>query len=303
MTQSRETPLEILESDADQLLIKPEGPLRVTRKRRSGFWGSFIFYLIIGFFILNLLGIVGTVVIDSFGQEWFNTWLPNGFTTDWYVYLTGDHDIGSLIFNTLFIAILTTLLALLLGFPAAYVLARKKFPGKSVLSVVYILPLLFPPLVYGIPLATVLLRYLGGGLFSVVLINLVPILPFAILILVPFIEQVDDSLESASRMLGAKRWQTFVRIVLPLIIPGLLTAGVLSIVRTIAQFELTFLLADATAQTMVVTLYGDAFGAGIRPAQAIDAMAVIYTATTMILLGIALIFVKPTQFVTQLKRN
>jgi putative spermidine/putrescine transport system permease protein len=54
---------------------------------------------------------------------------------------------------------------------------------------------------------------------------------------------------------------------------------------------------------MVVTLYGDAFGAGMRPNQAIDAMAVIYTATTMILLGVALIFVKPTQFVTRLKSS
>src|SRR5438045_1156775 len=80
-------------------------------------------------------------------------------------------------------------------------------------------------------------------------------------------------------------------------LPRRSTGGVVAIVRTIAMFELTFLVADANSTTLVVALFGDAFGAGIRPEQAIDAMAVIYTITTMSLLVVALIFVKPTQFV------
>lgn len=282
----------------------PLGP--ATKKARwhpgPGFWSGLVFYIMIGFFILNLLGLVGTVILDSLGVEWFATWLPKGlFTGMWYAYEAGDHDIGQLLFNTLFVAIVTTLVALLIGFPAAYVLARKQFRFKGALLALYLLPMLIPPLAYGIPLATILLRNIGGSLLSVVLINLVPTLPFVILILTPFIEQVDTSLEAASRMLGAGRLHTFLRIILPLVVPGLLTACVLTVVRTIAMFELTFLVADADSQTLVVALYGDAFGAGIRPEQAIDAMAVIYALTTMTLLGLALIFVKPTQFVVRLK--
>jgi putative spermidine/putrescine transport system permease protein len=136
----------------------------------------------------------------------------------------------------------------------------------------------------------------------VILINLVPVVPFVILILRPFVEQVDVSLESASRMLGANRLQTFWRVIFPLMVPGLLTAGILAMVRTIAMFELTFLVANASSQTLVVILYSDAFAAGIRPNQAVDAMAVMYTLTTMIMVIIALIFVKPTQFVVRLKK-
>jgi putative spermidine/putrescine transport system permease protein len=167
--------------------------------------------------------------------------------------------------------------------------------------------MLVPPLAYGVPLAALLLQadigdFLGYPLINVVLINIVPILPFVILILTPFIEQLDSTLESASRMLGANRFQTFVRVLLPLIIPGLLTAGVLAVVRAIAMFELTFLVAQVPVQdTLVVALFGDAFGAGIRANQSIDALAVIYMLTTMVLLGIGLIFVKPTQFVVRLK--
>ncbi len=274
---------------------KPRPPAR-------GKLGTVIFYLIIGFFTINLIGLVGTVLVESFGTRWFGTWLPQGFTNEWYTYLSENHDMGQLLFNTLFVAITTTLIALLLGFPAAYVLARKQFRTRALLTGLYLLPMMVPPMAYGIPLATVILRGgLGGTLWGVILINLVPIIPFVILILAPFIEQVDTSLESASRMLGASRWQTFRRIVLPLVIPGLLSAGMLAMVRTIAMFELTFLVADARTQTLVVALYADAFSAGIRPSQAISAMAVVYMLTTMSLLVVALLFVKPTQFVVRIK--
>lgn len=288
-------------ASANQLPISPLAQPR-PRTLRKGFWTRLIFYVLIGFFLLNLVAMVCTVVLDSLGVEWFDTWLPKGlFTTQWYTYEFSDHDIVQLLYNTFAVALGSTLLALLIGFPAAYVLARKKFRFKGALTAIYLLPMLIPPLAYGIPLATVVLRYLGGELPGVILVNVVPTLPFVILILTPFIEQVDVSLESASRMLGANRLQTFVRIILPLIIPGLLTAGVLAVVRVIAMFELTYLVANADANTLVVTLYGDAFASGMRPMQAINAMAVIYMLTTMILLGIALFFVKPTQFVVRLK--
>jgi putative spermidine/putrescine transport system permease protein len=269
---------------------------------QGGIWGKVLFYFFIAFFVVNLLALVGTVVVESFAQRWFGTWLPPAYTTRWYEFINTDHDMGQLLFNTLFVAIATTVIALLIGFPAAYVLARKKFRFKPLLTGLYLLPMMIPPMAYGIPLATLLIRWgLGGTLIGVIIINLVPVVPFVILILAPFIEQVDLSLESASRMLGANRFQTFMRVVLPLVIPGLLSAGMLALVRTIAMFELTFLVADSRSQTLVVALYADAFAAGIRPSQAISAMAVVYMLTTMTLLIIALIFVKPTQFVVSLK--
>jgi 5-deoxy-glucuronate isomerase len=88
----------------------------------------------------------------------------------------------------------------------------------------------------------------------------------------------------------------------PLLFPGVLTAGVLALVRVVAMFDLTYLVADASSQTLVVSLYGDAFASGISPRQAIDAPAMIYTLTTLTtlaLLGVALLFVKPTQFVVR----
>ena len=282
-------------------------PTTATRPRISAvnLLGKVLFYGAIGFFILNLLAMVSTVIIDSFAQSWFKTLLPPAFTGQWYSDLSQDHNMTQLLGNTFFVAITTTLVALAIGFPAAYVLARKQFRLKGLLYGLFLLPMLIPPLVYGIPLATLLIRLgLGGSLVGIVLINLIPITPFVIFILTPFIEQVDPSMESASRMLGASRFRTFRRVVLPLIIPGLLAAGVLALVRTFAAFELTYLVATTgSSQTMAVALYGDASGAGIRAHQLVNAMAVVYMLSTMTLVVIALIFVKPTQFVMSLKNR
>jgi len=291
---------------ADQIQSPIQRPVLSTvpaRPRRRFPFGGIAFYGTIGFFAINLILLVATVVIDSFGHSWFRTLLPTGFTTDWYTALTQDHDMGTLLINTFMVAITTTALALLIGFPAAYVLARKQFRLKGVLTALLLLPMLIPSLVYGIPLATLLLSLdLGGSLIGIILINLVPIVPFVILILTPFIEQVDLSLESASRMLGAGRLRTFRKIVLPLVVPGLLTAGVLAVVRTIAAFELTYLVATTgNSQTLVTALYGDFTGAGIRAHQETSAMAVVYMVFTMAFVVVALIFVKPTQFVVRIK--
>ena len=77
-------------------------------------------------------------------------------------------------------------------------------------------------------------------------------------------------------MFGANTLELFIHVLLPLLLPGILAALLLVLVRTIAMFELTFLTADPTSQTLVVALYYAVFAAGVRAVQSIDAMAVIY---------------------------
>lgn len=95
--------------------------------------------------------------------------------------------------------------------------------------------------------------------------------------------------------------RVFTRVLLPLAVPGILAAALLVMVRTFAMFELTFLTAGANTETLVVALYYAAFSAGIRPAQSIDAMAVIYMFTTLVLLLAALRFVNPVNMVMKVR--
>lgn len=261
-----------------------------------------LFIAAIVIYMLNILGILFTVVLNSFSKGWFSGVLPKIYTTEWYKYAATDHNIVSLLQVTFMVVIVVVVVSLLIAFPAAYAMARYEFRFKGVVMTLFLLPMLIPPMTYGVPLATLLLRMrFLPNIVSVILANLVPIIPFMILILTPFIEQVGVSLESAARMLGASKSTIFFRILTPLTLPGILTAGILSIVKTISAFELTYLIATAKSQTIVVALYADAFAAGVRPWQAIDALAVIYFTLTMGALLIALRFVNPTQMVFKVK--
>jgi putative spermidine/putrescine transport system permease protein len=249
-------------------------------------------------------GIVLSVLVNSFGTRWFDTWLPEGFTTRWYSSAWSEFALSSVLIVTLKVAVIVVIVSVLIGVPAAYALARRDFPGKRILMLAFVLPILLPPIAYGVPLATVLYTYhLAGTLTGVIVANLVPAIPFVILVMTPFIEQIDPKVESAARMCGARTHQLFIRVLGPLLIPGILAASVLVLVRTLAMFELTFLTAGSDSPTLVVALYYAVFAAGIRAGQSIDAMAVIYMLVSFVLLVIALRFVNPTQLVAQVREQ
>jgi len=273
------------------------------RSLRGRLWGLALYLFVLGF-ALNLTGIVAHVVISAFAKRWFGTPLPGAFTTEWFAYAWTNFELGRVLGVTVFVALAVVVLALLLGFPAAYVLARRNFRGKALLLLLYFLPLLIPQMTYGIPLATTLYRYaVGGTVAGVILANLVPMVPLAIFVLLPFFEQISVNLEWGAATLGANRFQVFRRILLPLAVPGLLTAGVLILVNTVSNFELTFLVSGAGSQTLVVALFYNVFAGGVRPVYSVDAMALMYMATVMVLLLIALRFVRPTQMVFRLDRE
>jgi putative spermidine/putrescine transport system permease protein len=272
-------------------------PRRLVRPTGLGGW---LIWALVAFFFVNLIALIATVVLDSFATTWFGSWLPDGFTSHWYGDAWQDFNLTDVLVVTAQVAAVVVAVSILIGVPAAYALARRNFPGKRLISVLFLLPILIPPITYGIPLATVLYKYhLAGSLTGVILANLVPTVPFVVLVMIPFIEQIDPKLEAAARMCGAGTSTIFLRILGPLLVPGILAAAILVLVRTVGMFELTFLTAGPGSATLVVVLYDAVFGAGIRAPQTVDAMAVVYTASMLVLLVIALRFVNPTQLVAR----
>lgn len=265
---------------------------------------AFAIWAMVVFFIVNVVAMVAAVVVNSFGTRWFNAWLPAGYTTRWYVSAWQEFQLGDVLVVTFEVVAAVVLLSGLLGVPAAYALARRNFPGKRAILLLFLLPMMIPPITFGIPLATVLYQsHVGGTLAGVILANLVPTVPFVVLVMIPFIEQIDPRIEAAARVFGAGTGALFVRILIPLLAPGILAALLLVLVRTIAMFELTFFTAGPGSQTLVVALYYAVYAAGVRAGQSIDAMAVVYMVTTLLWLLIALRFVDPTQIVTRARRE
>lgn len=265
-------------------------------------FSSLVFVAVNILYMLNICGILLTVVLMSFSKNWFTGLFPKEFTTEWYTYVSQNHDLPNLIKVTVIVVVITLAASLLIAFPAAYIMARNEFRFKNIIMMLFLLPVIIPPMTYGLPLATVLYKVrLAPHLSGVIIANMVPTVAFMILVLVPFIEQIGSNLESAARMLGANKMKIFTRILVPLSMPGILSAGVLSLVRVISMLELSFLVAGGKTQTLVVAVFADAYCPGSRPLQAIDALAVLFFIITLACFTLSLKFVKPTQMVVNIK--
>ena len=266
-------------------------------------WKSLV-ALVMGFFILNVAFMVAAVGTSSVARRWLGTWLPDGYTINWYQTAWKEFQLDSVLWVTIEVVAAVVFFSILIGVPAAYALARRNFRGKNLLMGLFLLPLMIPPITYGIPLATVMYQaHIAGTIFGVILANMIPAVPFMILVMTPFIEQIDANLEAAARVFGANTFKLFWHVLLPLLAPGILAASLLVLVRTIGMFELTFLTAGPDSQTLVVALYYAVFAAGVRAPQSVDAMAMVYMAVTLAWLLIALQFVNPTQLVSRVKEH
>ncbi len=273
----------------------------MSNQKKLSFSGI-IFYVVNVIYMLNVFGILLSVLVNAFGIQWPNgAWLPDEFGLKWWEYCASHHDLKQLLFMTMLVTVITVILSVLLAYPAAFIMAKRDFVGKRLINGLFLLPVIIPPICYGLPLATVLYKVnLATTLAGVVIANMVPTVSYMILVILPFIEQVGDNVESASRMLGASRLQYFTRILIPLTFPGLMSAIMLSIVRVISMFELTFLVSGAKTQTLVVALFADVNAPGYRPIQMIDALAVIFFIVTVILFMISMKFGSPTSVYSQI---
>src|SRR5690349_20107280 len=197
------------------------------RAWRALLWG------VMTLFLVNIGFMIAAVATNSFARRWLGTWLPQGWTVSWYADAWKEFQLASILWVTIEVVFAVVALALLIGVPAAYTLARREFPGKRALMLLFLLPLMVPPITYGIPLATVLYQvHLAGTIWGVILANLIPAAPFVILVMTPFIEQIDANLESAARVFGASTGRMFVHVLVPLLAPGILAPWLLVLVRT-----------------------------------------------------------------------
>ncbi len=271
------------------------------RAKRLSFSGI-LYYVVNIVFMINVFGILLSVIINSFGSTWPNgDWLPSSFGVEWWEYCASHHNLRQLLWMTMLITVVTVLLSIVIAYPAAFIMAKRQFAGKRLINGLFLLPVIIPPICYGLPLATLFYRVnLATTTIGVIIANMVPTVSYMILVILPFIEQVSDNVESAARMLGASKLQFFTRILIPLTFSGMMSAIMLSLVRVISMFELTFLVAGAKNQTLVVALFADVNAPGYRPIQMIDALAVIFFVVTVILFIISMRFGSPTSVYSQL---
>lgn len=213
-------------------------------------------YVIAFFFVGICIGPVAYIILGGFRSNSQIITDPSGFPNPWEVgnYL---NVLSSQIFwrqmgNSAISAVATTAGVVVLGVMASYVLARYEFRGRTAMYSLFAAGLMFPMTVAITPLY-ILVRELGlmNSLAGIIIPQIAFALPVTIIILVPFLRAIPKELEEAAAIDGASRLGFFVRMVVPLSVPGVITVGILAFVASWNSYMLPlFILNDETSYTL-----------------------------------------------------
>jgi putative spermidine/putrescine transport system permease protein len=217
---------------------------------------SLAFVFLLCFALLIYMPLV-MIALKSVGRGWFGRlWLPPELTAHWYQFAIEVTDIPEITKNTLVIAALAVVMSTLIGIPAGWAFGRRSIPGKELLMSMILLPRMIPPIAYGLGVAQIFYRTgLINTHFGVGLAHVAVCAPYAILVLSATFEGLDERVLEASSVCGANPWRTFLHVIVPLILPGILSSMIFTFTTSYNEFTLTLLTYGKDTVTLPVRTY------------------------------------------------
>jgi putative spermidine/putrescine transport system permease protein len=198
------------------------------------------------------------LLIWSLAQGWyFPQLVPEQWTLqNWSSLGAATSKVGLGLAQSLAIALVTTALALLVGLPAGRALGLIEFPGKSGLKLVLLIPIIVSPLATLMGIQFLLIRLgLNGTLAGVILVHLMPTIPYMTLVLSSVFANFDVGYEIQARSLGATPLQVLQQITLPLIAPGVVVGALFAFLISWNEFLLTFFVGSGRVFTLPMVLF------------------------------------------------
>jgi putative spermidine/putrescine transport system permease protein len=192
----------------------------------------------------------------SSGWRWPEV-IPHAFSfRAWSYVLSESAGTWPAVGNSLKIAFIVTIINILLAIPAANALARMKMKGKWLVETIIYAPIIIPPFVAVMGMHMTFIRLgLTGTVTGVVLAHIVPTLPYMVRALSISYRTLGFQWEEQARMLGAGGFQRFIHVVLPHILPGIIAGSSLSVLVSLSQYLITFLVGSGQVMTLPLLLF------------------------------------------------
>lgn len=243
----------------------------------------------LGFAYLFLLAPILILIVFSFEDSRFPSLPWAGSTLKWYQELFSDGRLLEALKHSLIVSPAAAAIATVLGFLAAYALNRFVFPGKQLLSILLIVPIIIPPLILGVAFLGLLSRFqLQGQLLSVILTHVVILIPTTVALVTLRLSQMPKELEEAAWNLGATEWQTLYRIVLPWAIPGIAAAWLLAFTFSFDEFAIAWFV-SGFEQTLPIAIY-NFLRSNLTPS--LNAIgAIVFSISIALLVGVELLLI------------
>jgi spermidine/putrescine transport system permease protein len=226
------------------------------RKKRRGRWPSRLLaaHGVMGYLFLYLPIVI--LVIYSFNASRYASGAWRGFSLEWYTSLFSDEAIGVALKNTLIVAGASTLISTVFGTMVALGMERHKFRGKLAFDALLYLPIIIPDIAMAVMLLLFfVLSHARLGIVTIVISHVAFNISFVSVVVRARLAYFDISLEEAAQDLYANEWQTFRRVTLPLIMPGILGGALLAFTLSIDDFVITFFTSGPGSTTLPLRIY------------------------------------------------
>lgn len=210
-------------------------------------------YLVLIFVFLFLPILV--LILFSFNTSSLNI-IFEGFTLHWYYDLFQNSTLLESLFNTLIVAGVSTVVSTVIGTISAYGLYKYSFKGKNIVNELLYIPVVIPEIVLGISLLSVytLLQF-ELGLFTLILAHICFCIPFVIISVRSVLEGIDSHISEAASDLGASRFQIFTKIIIPMLMPGILSGAQLALTLSLDDVVISYFTAGPGANTLPLQVY------------------------------------------------
>ena len=245
---------------------------------------AWVLYPLTAAVMIFVLAPLAVIVAMSVSGSAFAAFPPRGFTLVWYARVLGDADFRASLGFSALLAASATAGALAFGLPAAFALTRCAVPGREVLRLVLLSPLIFPVLVIGVALLRLFSDWNSTSApLNLLIGHILVTTPYVVRTVTASLLLSDVSLEEAARTLGAGVWRVFRRVTLPQIAPGVAAGTLFAFMVSFDNYPISMWLADARNVPMPMLIY--------RQVASIFTPAVPATSTLMILFAFAVVLV------------
>jgi len=236
---------------------------------------------------------IAVLIIFSFNSARTGaTW--QSFTLQWYERVFSNARILEAAANSLIVAVLSTLGAVVIGTLMAMAMERYRFRGKAAWDGLLYMPVIVPEIVMGISLLIFFAAVnLSRGVLTLVISHIAFCMPFVYLTMRARLADFDRSVEEAAQDLGANEWITFRRITLPLLMPGIISSALLAFTLSLDDFVISFFVTGVGSQTLPVYIWGQ-IRKGITPE---------INAISALMLVLSIILVMVTQLIQRRQKT
>jgi len=196
-----------------------------------------------------------TLIIFSFNTSELNI-LFEGFTLDWYFKLFENTTLIEALINTLIVSVVSTIVSTVIGTLAAIGLHKYDFKGKKLINGLLYVPVVIPEIVLGISLLSVYtLLKLDLGLSTLIISHIAFSIPFVIISVRTVLNSSNLNIEEAAYDLGATEFKAFTRVIIPELMPGIISGATLAFTLSLDDVIISYFTAGPGSNTLPLQIY------------------------------------------------